>query len=122
MTHHAAQSALGAGLVPLDPARTRYTLDSGRVVDVIPGKGRHMRRAFALTGGSSDQLDQSFALVSVLCRYDGRDLQYEEIDDLPMDDVAEMIAIIRGARKSDEEQASARANPKGREVATESPS
>lgn len=99
-----AKTSLGAGVIPLDPQRTRYTLTSGKVADLLPGKGKHLRLASQMLGDRSDQVSQNFALISVLVRLDGRDLTLEDVEELDMHDVGELMTIVRGTAMSDEEK------------------
>ncbi|HEX2879029.1 MAG TPA: hypothetical protein VHO25_05790, partial [Polyangiaceae bacterium] len=50
-----------------------------------------------------------FALIAVKIRLDGKDLAFEDVDDLDDDDVAELVQIVMGQRKSDDEIAAAKA-------------
>lgn len=101
-----AKTSLGSGLIPPDPKRTRYTLPTGEVVDVLEGKGKHLRIANRLVSERErgDHVALSFALASVLCRVDGRDLAYEDIDELPINVAAELVAVMQGQRLSDEQR------------------
>lgn len=117
-------SALGAGVVPVPPGRVRYTLSSGTVCDVKPGKGKDLRLAGRMVPeGSKDPVLYEFALIAVRCQLDGRELTLEDVDELDMHDAAELLAIVRGKVPSDQEKAEAAAKAEAQAAAsTDSPS
>lgn len=72
----------------------KITLPSGAVCEKIPFKGKHIREAIRI--GGDDPIKSVFAMISVCSLIDGKKLTVEEIDELPGEDVIELMQEFQG--------------------------
>lgn len=99
-----SRTSLGAGVIPLEPGRTRYTLPSGRIADARPGKGKDLRLAARMVGEVNEPIYYEFALVAIKVLVDGRPITLEDLEEMSDTDAAELLGIARGKALSDAEK------------------
>jgi hypothetical protein len=75
-------------------------LPSGKTAEVRAGKGRDLIRAHRAVAGSGEPMSISFALVAELARIDGKQLVYEDLLEMDLDDVLTLEAVVAGAGES----------------------
>jgi len=72
-------------------------LPSGKTAEVRKGKGRDLMRAHRAVAGNSEPMSVSFALIAELARVAGKDLVYEDVLEMDLDDVLTLEWEITGA-------------------------
>lgn len=81
-----------AAVLATEPERLEVTLLSGARAQILRNaKGKHVLLAARMAGGQSAGPEYLMALVAVKARYNGRDLQKEDVEELPDCDVWQLI-------------------------------
>jgi hypothetical protein len=75
-------------------------LPSGKTAEVRKGKGRDLMRAHRAVAGNPEPMSVSFALIAELAQVAGKDLVYEDVLDMDLDDVLTLEWEITGASES----------------------
>ena len=78
------------------------TLPSGRVATIRKAKGRDLMHAHRVAAGYPEPISISFALIAEVARLEGKQLVYEDILDMNLDDVLALENAISGAAESHE--------------------
>lgn len=64
-------------------------LSGGKVAEVKPFKGKHVKQAQRLIDGDSDNM--VFAMIALLTSIDGKPIVMEDLDELPGGDVLKLM-------------------------------
>lgn len=67
-----------------------HTLISGKVLTILRPLGKHQRLALAQAGDTPDKFKIMHALMSQLCRLDGKPIPMEAFDNMDLGDVMEI--------------------------------
>lgn len=70
------------------------TLKSGKVAEITPGKGKHVRAAQRLVSGNPDESAYFPALMSQIVTIDGKPITMEDVDELPMGDYMQLMTYF----------------------------
>lgn len=75
-------------------------LPSGRTAVLRPGRGKDLIHAYRAVGENPEPTAVSFSLIAELVRVDDKPLVYEEVLDMPLDDVLVLQAEVVGGGTS----------------------
>ena len=78
--------------IPLPPGFVSFKLPSGTDVLMRPGKGRDLLAAQRAAGSDPNQI--TYALMAVLCTFDGAGKVMEDVLDMPLGDVMTLAGKI----------------------------
>lgn len=79
--------------ISLEKYVKEITLPSGKKLQVIEAKGKHLREAQKVAGADKSDY-MTFALASQICRIDGQKFVMEELDEMGLEDVAKITAAV----------------------------
>jgi hypothetical protein len=78
------------------------TLPSGKIGAVRKARGRDLMHAHRVAAGYPEPVSISFALIAEVVQIEGKQLVYEDILDMDLDDVLALENEISGAAESHE--------------------
>ncbi len=76
-------------------------LSDGREAAILKGKGKDLIKAAKVAGANATSMELSFALASALTQIDGKPVVYEDLGEMPLDDVMTIINAVGEGPKFD---------------------
>lgn len=74
--------------------KKKVKLSDGREAAILKGKGKDLIRAAKVAGANATSMELSFALASALTQIDGKPVVYEDLGEMPLDDVMTIINAV----------------------------